>query len=108
MITPDGPRGPLHATNLGTAWMARETGFPILPVGCATDRAWHMKSWDRFTIPKWRARVVVHYAEPLEVAPTADDAELARTTDEMRRRMIGAEEAAFRTLGVAPDWQATS
>ncbi len=104
VLTPDGPRGPRHATNPGAAWMARETGFPILPVGCVSDRAWHLKSWDRFTIPKWGARVVVHYAEPLEVAPTADTAELARITDEMGRRMLAAEEASFRRLGVPPDW----
>jgi hypothetical protein len=104
VITPDGPRGPRHGTNPGPAWMARETGFPILPVGLATDRAWRLKSWDRFTIPKWRARVVVNYAEPLEVAPGADDAELARATEEMKRRMVAAEEEAFRYLGAATDW----
>ncbi len=104
VITPDGPRGPRHSTNPGPAWMARESGFPILPVGFATDRAWRLQSWDRFTIPKWRARVVVNYAEPLDVAPDADDVELARATAEMRRRMVAAEEDAFRYLGVAPDW----
>lgn len=104
IITPDGPRGPRHGTNPGPAWMARETGFPLLPVGLATDRAWRLNSWDRFTIPKWRARVVVNYAEPLEVAPDADDDALARATAEMKRRMIAAEEEAFRHIGVAPDW----
>lgn len=104
VITPDGPRGPRHSANPGPAWIARETGFPILPVGCATDRAWHLKSWDRFTIPKWRARVVVSYAEPIEVASDAGDEELARATDEMKRRMVAAEEEAFRHLGVARDW----
>ena len=104
VITPDGPRGPRHSTNPGPAWMARETGFPILPVGCVTDRAWRLNSWDRFTIPKWGARVIVNYAEPIEVAPDATDEELARATEEMRSRMIAAEEQGFRHLGVAPDW----
>lgn len=104
IITPDGPRGPRHSVNQGPAWLARATGFPLLPVGLATDRAWHLKSWDRFTIPKWRARVVVNYAEPLEVGGEASEAELAHVTEEMQRRMVAAEEAAFRHLGVAPDW----
>ncbi|NOT30008.1 MAG: lysophospholipid acyltransferase family protein [Planctomycetes bacterium] len=103
-ITPDGPRGPRHGTNPGPAWMARETGFPILPVGCATDRAWRLNSWDRFTIPKWGARVIVNYAEPIEVAPDASDEDLARVTAEMKRRMMAAEEQGFQLLGVAPDW----
>jgi lysophospholipid acyltransferase (LPLAT)-like uncharacterized protein len=104
VITPDGPRGPRHATNPGPAWMARATGFPILPVGLVTDRAWRLKSWDRFTIPKWGARVLVNYAEPIVVAPDASDEELERVTGEMKRRMLAAEEEGFRRLGVAPDW----
>ena len=56
VITPDGPRGPMHSMNEGLAWMARATGFPVLPVGLACDRHWSMSSWDRFTIPKWRAK----------------------------------------------------
>jgi lysophospholipid acyltransferase (LPLAT)-like uncharacterized protein len=104
VITPDGPRGPRHAANPGPAWIARATGFPIVPVGLAADRAWHLSSWDRFTIPKWRARVVVSYAEPLQVPEGAGDDELAHVTQEMKRRMVTAEEDAFRHLGVAPDW----
>jgi hypothetical protein len=104
VITPDGPRGPRHGANPGPAWMARETGFPILPVGLATDRAWRLDTWDRFTIPKWGARVVVHYAEPIHVPPDADDGEIARATEEMARRMMAAEERAFGHLGVPPDW----
>jgi len=104
VITPDGPRGPRHSVNLGPAWMARETGFPILPVGAAVDRAWRLASWDRFTIPKWRARVVVVYAQPLRVAPDADDAAIEHATEEMKRRMIAAESEGFRRLGCATDW----
>jgi lysophospholipid acyltransferase (LPLAT)-like uncharacterized protein len=104
VITPDGPRGPRHSTNPGPAWMARETGFPILPVGAATDSAWRLSSWDRFTIPKRGARVVVVYAEPLYVPPDAGDAVIDRATEEMRRRMIAAEEEGFRRLGCAVDW----
>lgn len=104
VITPDGPRGPRHAVNPGPAWMARETGFPILPCGTATDRAWRMNTWDHFTIPKWRARVVVVYGEPLYVPAEAGDEVIARATEEMKRRMIAAEEQGFRHLGVQPDW----
>jgi len=104
VITPDGPRGPRHSTNPGPVWMARETGFPILPLGCAADRAWHLSSWDAFTIPKWRARVVLRYAEPLEVARDAGEEQLAALTAELRARMLAAEEEAFRLLAEPPDW----
>jgi hypothetical protein len=104
VITPDGPRGPRHSVNPGPAWMARETGFPILPLGCAADRSWHLKSWDRFTIPKLGARVALAYGQPLRVPSGASDAELAQATEEMKRRLLAAEEQAFRHLGREPDW----
>jgi lysophospholipid acyltransferase (LPLAT)-like uncharacterized protein len=104
VITPDGPRGPRHKVNPGPAWIARATGFPILPCGFACDRAWRLKSWDRFTIPKLGARVVAVYGELLHVPPTARDEDLHEATEEMRRRMIGAEERGFEVLGSRPDW----
>ena len=104
VITPDGPRGPRHGVNPGTAWMARETGFPILPLGCVSDRAWRLKSWDRFIIPKFGARVAVVYGEPLYVPKDANEADLDAATQEMRARMIGAEESGFAHLGQDPDW----
>lgn len=104
VITPDGPRGPRHGVNLGPAWIARETGFPILPCGCASDRAWRLKSWDRFMIPKMGARVAVVYGEPLYVEHGASDAELERATEEMRARLLAAEERGFGHLGQSPDW----
>src|SRR5262245_39324362 len=59
VVTPDGPRGPRHSMNVGLCWLARKTGAPILPVGFACNRAWRLRSWDRFTIPKPFARIVV-------------------------------------------------
>jgi len=104
VITPDGPRGPRHRVNPGPAWMARATGYPIVPAGCACDRAWRLSSWDRFTIPKPGARIVVAFAEPLRVSPTVEDEALAGAAEEMGRRMMEAERTAFRELGVEPDW----
>lgn len=104
VVTPDGPRGPRHAINPGLAWMARETGLPIVPMGFAVDRAWRLNSWDRFTIPKWGARVVLSYGEPLRVRAEADEAELQRTTEELGRRLIAAEAQGFAHLGEQVDW----
>jgi lysophospholipid acyltransferase (LPLAT)-like uncharacterized protein len=104
VITPDGPRGPRHRVNPGPAWIARATGFPIIPCGFACDRAWRLRSWDRFTIPKFGARVVAVYGELLRVPPTARDDDLLQTTEEMRRRMMRAEEQGFEILGSRPDW----
>ena len=104
VITPDGPRGPRHSINPGTAWLARATGLPIVPVGIVTDRAWRVNSWDAFTIPKWGARVLILYGEPIWVGEDADDEEVRRVTEEIRSRMIALEERGFRMLGVERDW----
>ena len=103
VITPDGPRGPRHSMNPGLAWMARETGFPVLPMGYASDKAWHLKSWDRFTIPKFGARVVTCFGVPLRVAKDAGSAELARATRTIGERLLAAEKRAFAHLAEEPD-----
>jgi lysophospholipid acyltransferase (LPLAT)-like uncharacterized protein len=68
VTTADGPRGPQHEFKAGTVLMARIAGVPIVPIGCAADRAWYLeKRWDRFMIPKPFARIVIAIGEPVPV-----------------------------------------
>jgi hypothetical protein len=67
-ITPDGPRGPAHSVAPGAVIIAQRTGAAMIPVAASTDRAWHLRSWDRFVIPKPFARVTVAYGDPMRVA----------------------------------------
>lgn len=106
IVTPDGPRGPRHSTNDGLAWMARATGFPIIPCGVACDRAWRAASWDRFTIPKLGAHIVIEYGTPVPVDAATPDEELCLATEAVRKEMLRVEEHAFRELGLEPDWEA--
>ena len=39
VTTADGPRGPKYEFKAGTVLMARVAGVPIIPIGCAADRA---------------------------------------------------------------------
>ena len=74
-VTPDGPRGPAREFAPGPAIAAFEAGIPITLMSVVADRAWHLKTWDRFMIPKPFARVRVHYHPPITVpGPTARDA----------------------------------
>lgn len=71
-ITPDGPRGPSATFAPGALVAAQRSGSFILPVAASTDRAWRLRSWDRFMIPKPFARVTIAYGTPTKVmAPTA-------------------------------------
>lgn len=67
VTTADGPRGPRYEFKAGTVLMARIAGVPILPMGCAADRAWYLDRWDAFMIPKPFARVCVGVGAPQEI-----------------------------------------
>ena len=64
VTTADGPRGPQHEFKLGAILMARVSGVPIIPIGCAADRAWYLNRWDNFMIPKPFSRIVFAIGEP--------------------------------------------
>lgn len=67
-VTPDGPRGPEFSVAPGAMVIAQRTGAPMVPVAAVVSRAWRLRSWDRFVIPKPFARVTVAYSEPIRVA----------------------------------------
>ena len=66
-ITPDGPRGPAKRFAPGALIAAQRSDSFIVPVAAVADRAWHLKSWDRFMIPKPFARITVAYGDPAKV-----------------------------------------
>lgn len=71
-VTPDGPRGPRHHFAPGALVAAHRAGVPVVGVVAHVDRAWRLRSWDRFEIPKPFARIAVAYSAPTPVTgPTA-------------------------------------
>lgn len=65
----DGPNGPKYEMKSGVMVMARVGGIPILPVSCAADRAWYLRRWDDFMIPKPFSRIVLGVGEPYAIPP---------------------------------------
>ncbi|MEP6551469.1 MAG: hypothetical protein ABJB95_09805, partial [Gemmatimonadales bacterium] len=53
---------------------AQRSDSYIIPVVAVADRAWQLKSWDRFMIPKPFARVTVAYGNPAKVLATTSRA----------------------------------
>jgi lysophospholipid acyltransferase (LPLAT)-like uncharacterized protein len=67
-VTPDGPRGPSHTFAPGALVVACRGNAPVLLLAAAADRAWRLRSWDGFMIPKPFSRVSIVYAPP-QVVP---------------------------------------
>ena len=68
-VTVDGPRGPAGVVAPGALVISQRTGTLMIPTGASASRAWRLRSWDRFMVPKPFARVTVAYADPIRVAP---------------------------------------
>jgi len=52
---------------LGVLLISQRTGAKIIPLVAQVDRAWRLRSWDAFEIPKPFARVTVLYDTPVAV-----------------------------------------
>lgn len=82
----DGPRGPKGVVKAGIIRIAQRSGALIHPVYISPARAWILKSWDRFLIPKPFSTVQIRWGEPLEVPEhlNAEDFESLRREIEER------------------------
>jgi lysophospholipid acyltransferase (LPLAT)-like uncharacterized protein len=76
VITPDGPRGPRRVAQPGVVYLAARTGLPVVPVGFACKKAWRMRSWDRFAIPRPFTDAVGVLGQPIHVPADAGKEEL--------------------------------
>ena len=78
-FTIDGPRGPRYVAKPGPIHLARITGAPIFSFYVAVERAWILKTWDAFILPKPFSRVHCYLGMPMKVSADADPEEaLAR------------------------------
>jgi hypothetical protein len=87
-VTPDGPQGPALKFQPGTLVAAQRANVPVVPILMHADRAWRLNSWDRFTIPKFFARVTFAYGDPTMVggsSPREAAADAARFEAIMHR-----------------------
>lgn len=92
-FTADGPRGPALVAKRGASQLAELVGAEWVGAFYAVpDRAWTLKTWDGFMIPKPFSRVVMTW--PLRAAPQQsavqdaldESVRMAERWDGMRRR----------------------
>ena len=95
IFTADGPRGPIYQTKMGPIKLAQMTGARIGAFHLQPERAWTIRSWDRFLVPKPFTRIVVSWARWTEVPR-----DLAADKFEVKRKELNAaiERARLRSL----------
>lgn len=85
-VTPDGPRGPAETFAPGALIAAQRANAPIVAIGVHAPRAWRLRSWDRFIIPKPFSRVYLAYSAPTHVEAESPRA-AAEQADRFQRLM---------------------
>ena len=89
IFTADGPRGPVYQTKMGPVKLAQLTGAPIGAFHLEPERAWVLRSWDRFLIPKPFTRIVVSWARytlvPTDLPPEGFEPKRQELNDAIER-----------------------
>jgi lysophospholipid acyltransferase (LPLAT)-like uncharacterized protein len=85
-FTADGPRGPVYLAKPGLALLAQRTTGDAGAFHLHPSKAWELRSWDRFLIPKPFARVTVSWPAHVLVSPDSDLAEVQVQVQQMMDR----------------------
>jgi lysophospholipid acyltransferase (LPLAT)-like uncharacterized protein len=80
-ITADGPRGPAMVAKPGVTQLAQLAGATVSAFYVHPERAWQLRSWDRFLIPKPFSRVTVAWTVQVPAEPSAVQAILDHSVE---------------------------
>ena len=95
IFTADGPRGPIYKSKLGPIKLGQLTGAPIGSFHLQPEKAWTMRSWDRFLVPKPFARIAVSWGRWVVVPESISAEDLE---DKRNQLDIALERARTRAL----------
>ncbi|MEI6079575.1 MAG: lysophospholipid acyltransferase family protein [bacterium] len=74
VLAVDGPRGPIYKVKKGALILAKQTGFPILPVGVEVSRAFHINSsWNKVIVPKPFSKVTIKFGDIIKVSANSSE-----------------------------------
>ncbi len=99
VTTSDGPQGPRREFKPGAIMLAQMTGAPIVLVACAASRAWRLRTWDRFVIPKPFARIACAVSAPRYVPRELKVDDLQPVQREIEATMAALVEQAEAAVG---------
>jgi hypothetical protein len=103
-VTPDGPRGPSRRAQAGIIRLAQLSGAPIITGAFATDRAFRLKTWDRFFLAApFSKGAFVGGGPALRVARDASPQEMEAARLQLEGALNKAADDADRLVGRSPD-----
>ena len=73
VITPDGPRGPVYQINSNITKLAYKHRKTLIPVSCAADKYFQLRSWDKMMIPKPFSNICVVIGKSIELSKNDED-----------------------------------
>jgi lysophospholipid acyltransferase (LPLAT)-like uncharacterized protein len=101
IFTADGPRGPIYQTKMGPIKLAQSTGAPIGAFHLEPLRAWKMRSWDQFLVPKPFTRICVSWAQWTHVPADLPTEDFEAKRQELNDAIERARHRALAYLGKA-------
>jgi lysophospholipid acyltransferase (LPLAT)-like uncharacterized protein len=102
-VTPDGPRGPRRRAKPGVVATARLSGLPIVPVAFSACPARRLRSWDRTLVPRFFARGLFVYGEPIRVDRAADAEGQAASRERVEAELDRLTDLADAAVGTPPE-----
>ncbi len=99
IFTADGPRGPIYRTKMGPIKLAHITGAHIGAFHLEPERAWTMRSWDRFLVPRPFTRIVVSWARWTTIPSDLAENQFAQKREELNAAIERARKYALAHFG---------
>jgi hypothetical protein len=100
-IIADGPRGPARTAKIGCVVAARDSGKPLILVGCDVTPCWRLRNWDQTIIPRPFGRISLAFGDPVRVPPQATREECERIRQSVDARMAELEATCRHSLAAS-------
>jgi lysophospholipid acyltransferase (LPLAT)-like uncharacterized protein len=99
IFTADGPRGPIYRAKPGPIKLAQMTGAPVGSFHLQPEKAWTIRSWDRFQVPKPFTRIAVSWGQWTSVPEDTSNEELESKREQLDAALERARMRANEHLG---------
>lgn len=99
VITPDGPRGPIHEIQDGAVFMSYRSNAPIIPLGVGMSSRKIAKSWDKNAIPLPFGKCALVFGKPVNPPVNDSESEFAAVKLNLKLSMQDAQKEAKSIVG---------